>query len=98
MSDEFVWALVKDVKRVVCELHDHGADGWDAQLVRNGEFSASRRFDTRSQALAHADAMRTLSSRGAGGRSSPPEAARTIADIGSVPVGSPRAPDEHDLL
>jgi hypothetical protein len=60
LSGEFVWALETDVKRVVCELHDHGADGWDAQLVRDGEFSANRRFDTRAQALAHADAMRVL--------------------------------------
>jgi hypothetical protein len=57
---EFVWALEKDVKQVVCELHDHGADSFEAQLVRNGEFSASRRFATRARALAHADAIRML--------------------------------------
>ena len=57
---EFVWALEKDVKRVACELHDHGAHGCEAQLVRDGEFSASRRFAARAQALAHADAIRML--------------------------------------
>ena len=57
---EFVWALEKDVKRVVCELHDHAADGCNAQLVRDGEVSASRRFATRAQALAHADAIHML--------------------------------------
>ena len=45
---------------MVCELGDHGAHGCEAQLVRNGEFSASRRFATRAQALAHADAIRML--------------------------------------
>ena len=61
-----MWALEKNVKRVVCELHDHGADGWAAQLLRDGEFSASRHFDTHVQALAHTDAMRTLLLEGGG--------------------------------
>ena len=57
---EVVWALETNVKRVVCQLHDHGADGWDAQLVRNGECSAPRRFATRAQAMAHTGAIRKL--------------------------------------
>ena len=60
LSSEFVWALEKEVKRVVCQLHDHGADGCELQLVRDEEFSTSRQFAARAQALAHADALRTL--------------------------------------
>ena len=57
---EFVWALEKDVKRVVCTLHYHGTHGCEVQLVRDGKFSASRRFAAHAQALAHADAIRLL--------------------------------------
>ena len=46
------------MKQVICEFHDHGVDGCEAQLVRNGEVSARRRFDARAQALAYADAIR----------------------------------------
>ena len=57
---EFVWALQKDVKWVVCELHHHGTDGLEVKLVHNDEFSFSRRFLARAQALAHADGIREL--------------------------------------
>jgi hypothetical protein len=57
---EFLWALEKDVKWVVCELHDYGADGIEVRLAHNDQFSASRRFAARAQALAHADAIRKL--------------------------------------
>jgi hypothetical protein len=57
---EFVWALEKDVKWVVCKLHDHGADGFEVQMAHNDDSSASRRFGARAQALAHADALRKL--------------------------------------
>ena len=66
---EFLWALENDVKQVICEFHDHGVDGCEAQLVRNGEVSAPRRFDARAQALAYADAIRRLLEGGGGWRS-----------------------------
>ena len=65
---EFVWALEKDVKWVICELHDHGADGYEVRLAHNDQFSASRRFAARAQALAHADALRSLLLEGGGWR------------------------------
>ena len=57
---EFVWAFEKDVKRVVCQLYDHGAEGWAVQLVRDGESLGIRRFAAYVQALAHANAIRLL--------------------------------------
>ena len=37
--------------RFVCELHDFGRHGIEAQFFRNKEFVFSRRFDTRAEAV-----------------------------------------------
>ena len=42
------------------ELRFHGEYGVEAQLWRNGEFFAGRRFDTKEQASAYADAERRM--------------------------------------
>jgi hypothetical protein len=59
-AGEHIWALKKEAKHLVCELRDHGADGCEAQMVRDGEFFAGRRFADRTHALAHAEAIRAL--------------------------------------
>jgi hypothetical protein len=56
---ESLWTLVRNGRQVACELRDHGEPaGAEVQLLRNGEFYAGRRFDTRVQALRHADHVR----------------------------------------
>jgi hypothetical protein len=42
----------------MCQLRSHGEYGWEAQLFRDGEFYAGRRFDLRAQAVAHAEQTR----------------------------------------
>jgi hypothetical protein len=39
-------------------LLSHGEYGLEAQLLRDGEFYAGRRFDLRAQAIEHADQTR----------------------------------------
>jgi hypothetical protein len=56
---EALWTLVRNGRQVACELRDHGEPtGVEVQLLRNGEFYAGRRFDTRVHALRHADHVR----------------------------------------
>jgi hypothetical protein len=56
---EPLWTLRRDDRKVACELRDHGEPvGAEVQLLRNGEFYAGRRFDTRDMALRHADHLR----------------------------------------
>jgi hypothetical protein len=56
---EPLWTLERNGRRVACELRDHGEPaGAEVQLLRNGEFYAGRRFDTRDQAVRHADHVR----------------------------------------
>ena len=54
-----LWTLERSGRHVACQLRDHGEPaGAEVQLLRNGEFYAGRRFDTRDQALRHADHVR----------------------------------------
>ena len=57
-SGEPLWSLQKDGRQITCELRSHGEYGWEAQLFRDGEFYAGRRFDLRSLAVAHAEQTR----------------------------------------
>ena len=46
---ESLWTLVRNGRHVTCELRDHGEPaGAEVQLLRDGEFYAGRRFDTRA--------------------------------------------------
>jgi hypothetical protein len=52
---EALWTLQRDGRQVACQLRDHGElAGAEVQLLKNGEFYAGRRFDTRVQAVRHA--------------------------------------------
>jgi hypothetical protein len=62
-QDEFVWALEKDVRWVICELRDNGADGLEVLLAHDGGASTSQPFDARVQAMSHADMIRKLLER-----------------------------------
>jgi hypothetical protein len=42
------------------DLRYHGEYGVEVQLLRNGEFYAGRRFDTKALAIDYADAERRL--------------------------------------
>jgi hypothetical protein len=56
---EPLWTLERNSRQVTCQLCDHGEPaGAEVQLLKNGEFYAGRRFDTRDQALRHADHVR----------------------------------------
>jgi hypothetical protein len=55
---EPLWSLHRDGRQITCELRSHGEYGWEAQLFRDGEFYAGRRFDLRAQAVAHAEQTR----------------------------------------
>jgi hypothetical protein len=56
---ESLWTLERNGRQVACELRDHGEPaGAEVQLLKNGEFYAGRRFDTRDLALRHADHVR----------------------------------------
>jgi hypothetical protein len=55
---EPLWSLRKDGRQFTCELRSHGEHGWEAQLFRDSDFYAGRRFDLRAQAVAHAEQTR----------------------------------------
>jgi hypothetical protein len=56
---ESLWTLERNGRQLVCELRDHGElAGAEVQLLKDGEFYAGRRFDTRDLALRHADHVR----------------------------------------
>jgi hypothetical protein len=55
---EPLWSLRRDGRQITCELRSHGEYGWEAQLFRDGEFYAGRRFDPRAHAVAHAEQTR----------------------------------------
>jgi len=55
---EPLWSLRRDERQITCELRSHGEYGWEAQLFRDGDFYAGRRFDLRAQAVAHAEQTR----------------------------------------
>ena len=60
---ESFWTLERHGRQVACELRDHGEPaGAEVHLLRNGEFYAGRRFDTRDLAFRHADGVRVASS------------------------------------
>ena len=44
--------------RIHCELRNHGVYGVEAQLYRDKEFYAGRRFNERADALVHAAKVR----------------------------------------
>jgi hypothetical protein len=57
--NEPLWTLERNGRHVACELRDHGEpSGAEVQLLRDGEFYAGRRFDTRTMALRHAEHVR----------------------------------------
>jgi hypothetical protein len=57
---ELLFALRRepDGARLHCELRSQGEFGVEAQFFSNGEFSYSRRFDTKAQALQWAELER----------------------------------------
>jgi hypothetical protein len=55
---EPVWTLSNGERRLSCELSDHGDDGCEARLFRDGDFYKGRRLATRAAALAHVAAAR----------------------------------------
>src|ERR1700722_16622604 len=56
---EPLWALRRNGREVACELRDHGEPaGAEVQLLKDGEFYAGRRFETRDLALQHAGHLR----------------------------------------
>ena len=55
---ELLWTLSRGDRRIMCELRDDGPYGCEAQLLRNGDFYAGRRFADRAGALAHAETVR----------------------------------------
>jgi hypothetical protein len=56
---EPLWTLGKAGRLIAYELGDDGRDGCEAQLLRDGDFYAGRRFADRAGALAHAADVRT---------------------------------------
>ena len=48
----------RDGARLHCELRSHGEFGVEAQFFKNDEFSQSRRFDTKAQAVQWAELER----------------------------------------
>ena len=69
---EPLWALERNGRTVACALRDHGEPGGaEVQLLRNGDFYAGRRFDTRVQALRHTDHVRLSLERDAWHAESP---------------------------
>jgi hypothetical protein len=56
---EPLWTLERNGRHVAFELRDHGEPaGAEVQLLKDGEFYAGRRFDTRALSLRHADHVR----------------------------------------
>ena len=53
---EPLWSLRRDGRQIICELRSHGEHGWEAQLFRDGDFYAGRRFES---ARARRNACRT---------------------------------------
>jgi hypothetical protein len=61
---EQIWTLHKDHVTWSCELRFHGESyGWEAQILRNGELSISRRFPLRQQAERWAEEERKALTR-----------------------------------
>jgi hypothetical protein len=52
---EPLFSFMRDHDRFACELRYHGEWGVEAQFFRNEEFTFSRRFDTREQAITWAE-------------------------------------------
>jgi len=57
---ELLFALLRerDGDRMYCEIRSHGEFGVEAQFFSNDEFSHSRRFDTKAQAVQWAELER----------------------------------------
>jgi hypothetical protein len=55
---ELLWSRQKGGRQITWELRSHGEYGWEAQLFREGEFYAGRRFDLRARAVEHAEQTR----------------------------------------
>jgi hypothetical protein len=57
---EPIWTLVKNGRRMDCELRFHGESyGWETQVLDGGELIYGQRFPLKAGALAEADAQRT---------------------------------------
>lgn len=54
----FLWLLVKNGRRLMCELRDHGDYGVEVQLLVNEELLAGYGHPTRASAERWADAYR----------------------------------------
>jgi hypothetical protein len=50
--------MTKNGNRVDAELREHGQWGWECQFFYNGDFAYGRRWTTRADALAEAEAKR----------------------------------------
>jgi hypothetical protein len=61
---ELLFEFVRGADQFRCELRDHGMAGVEAQFFQNGEFFASRRFDTRAAAVLWADLERPTIEKG----------------------------------
>lgn len=55
---ERVWSMRKNGKQVDAELRGHSEWGWECQFFYNGELAYGRRWVTRGDALAEAEAKR----------------------------------------
>ena len=55
---EPLWTLGKAGRLITCELRDDGLYGCEAQLLRDGDFYAGRRFTDRAGAVTHATSVR----------------------------------------
>jgi hypothetical protein len=53
-----IWTLRKGKRRLECCLRSHAELGWEAQLYRDGQFYARRRFILHADAMVHAEEAR----------------------------------------
>ena len=55
---ESLWALAKEERRIECELHACGDEGFAVHVLRGGELCVRSAFERRDLAIAHADSLR----------------------------------------
>ena len=79
---EAIWTLVKNGRRMDCELRFHGESyGWEAQFLDGGELIYGQRFPLRAGAETEAEAQR----------------ARLLADGWSAPATDIASSVSNDL-